>query len=287
MSKTDVELNNSKSVLSTQYDNSKSSTQVRKKRVRKPQNDEKNAEDPKEQNKEKDMGDNSFLYDFSGVKSEERFDTKIADGYVASVPTTLTPLDDEYDFRTVKNSIEEPNKSNGFDYDNKRNNDSFDNETNFDFAEGSILGKLHSAIGEKKPVKTAEDLVIHYVDKTIRPIEIDEDANLLLSNGIVYVNGFQNLWDSMYEVKLKSTDLIELELGLTFDIPIGVTLHLDLVNEAFEKYRVSLDSPIDLTFSNSGERILLSLKADTGGFISKRGFLVKANVFQDKRSEAD
>lgn len=114
---------------------------------------------------------------------------------------------------------------------------------------------------------------IETVEDSVQVVKTEK--GLLFSNYRVFVDGVQQLWDTMFEVKLPKGSQVEVATGVCLKVPQGVQAELCGIAELEEKHALRF-----LGGSTGGE-VVAFFQADEGAYVSKIGRIVQCQFVGD------
>ena len=118
-----------------------------------------------------------------------------------------------------------------------------------------------------------------YRDKKV-PKAVTESGKLKLASYRVYVNGVEQDWDRLYEIKVPKGSRIDVETGVGVVLPKSATLVVEVADSTLAKFSLKQDSTSKKQYSSCEalDPIIASFIAEEGAYLSKIGRVVECQV---------
>lgn len=127
-------------------------------------------------------------------------------------------------------------------------------------------------------LKSIKDVAVKYVNGSVPSVSV-ENGVMHLGNYRVYVNGALQKWDHFFEVLVKEGDKVEMETGVSFEIPDGYNLVIDVPEEKKAKYSLDFEQVI-LDNRSANQELIVTLKAKNGAYLSKVGRVIECQLLE-------
>lgn len=118
-----------------------------------------------------------------------------------------------------------------------------------------------------------------YKDRQV-PRVVTESGRLKLASYRVYVNGVEQDWDRLYEIKVPKGSRIDVETGVGIVLPKYATLVVEIAESTLAKFSLKqeVNSKKQYSACEALDPIVVSFIAEEGAYLSKIGRVVECQV---------
>lgn len=128
-------------------------------------------------------------------------------------------------------------------------------------------------------VTNGEYCDVVYSTKSV-PKVVTSDGKMKLANHRVFVNGKEQHWDYLYEMKVPKGSRVDVDTGVGVVLPTGASIELAVAESTLAKYslRVSKESKTVFSRQEAVDPLIVSFVAEEGAYLSKIGRVVECQI---------
>lgn len=145
-----------------------------------------------------------------------------------------------------------------------------------------VLGRLATVSDEyfnSRVFVESDKCGLVYADESVDSVVIAENLNIQLPTYKVYVDGMLQEWDNVFEVKIPTGSLVEVETGVTMSVPGQVRVKLVAADCLMDKYALKcVNGDRVLSEDELKEPVVMSFQAYDGAYLSKTGRVVECQL---------